>query len=45
MPLNLLLKDSGKITTLTSGLAIIKKDDDNLLGVADFRRDGTVRGK
>jgi gamma-glutamyltranspeptidase/glutathione hydrolase len=30
---------------LTSGIAIIKKENDHYIGVADFRRDGTVFAK
>ena len=32
-------------TPLTSGIAIIKKENDHYIGVADFRRDGTVFAK
>ncbi|MFL2679641.1 MAG: gamma-glutamyltransferase family protein [Alphaproteobacteria bacterium] len=39
------IKFKAKVRKLNSGLAIIKKDNNNLLGVADFRRDGSVRGK
>ncbi len=35
----------GKIRNLTSGLAIIKKKNESYIGVADSRRDGSVRGK
>ena len=30
---------------LTSGIAIIKKENDHYIGIADFRRDGTVFAK
>ena len=30
---------------LTSGIAIIKKEKNHYIGVADFRRDGTVFAK
>ncbi len=42
--LNKILKNKGFVRSLTSGLAIIKKEDDYLIGVADPRRDGSVRG-
>ncbi|MAZ07608.1 MAG: hypothetical protein CMM99_04010 [Rickettsiales bacterium] len=42
--LNLKLKKKGKVRKLTSGLAIIQKKNDYYLGVADNRRDGSVRG-
>ena len=38
-------KFKAKVRKLNSGFAIIKKDNNNLLGIADFRRDGSVRGK
>jgi gamma-glutamyltranspeptidase/glutathione hydrolase len=43
--LNEISSESGKIRNLTSGLAIIKKKNDFYIGVADSRRDGTVKGK
>ena len=43
--LNDISLESGKIRNLTSGLAIIKKKNDFYIGVADSRRDGTVKGK
>ncbi len=43
--LNDISSESGKIRNLTSGLAIIKKRDEFYIGVADSRRDGSVRGK
>ena len=39
------IKFKAKVRKLNSGLAIIKKENNNFLGVADFRRDGSVRGK
>ena len=42
--LNLKLKKKGVVRRLTSGLAIIQKKNDYYLGVADNRRDGSVRG-
>ena len=39
------IKSKAKVRKLNSGLAIIKKENNNFLGVADFRRDGSVRGK
>ena len=36
---------NGKVRRLTSGLAVIKKEGNHLIGVADSRRDGSVRGK
>ena len=42
---NILLNSPAKVRNLTSGLAIIKKEGQSFLGVADFRRDGTVKGK
>ena len=42
--LNKTLKKKGIVRPLTSGLAIIKKEDDYFVGVADPRRDGSVRG-
>ncbi len=35
----------GKVRKLTSGIAAIKREGGYLLGVADSRRDGSVRGK
>tara|TARA_Y100000813_G_scaffold194766_1_gene175602 strand:+ start:51 stop:1682 length:1632 start_codon:yes stop_codon:yes gene_type:complete len=43
--LNDISLESGKIRNLTSGLAIIKKRNESYIGVADSRRDGSVRGK
>jgi len=43
--LNEISSESGKIRNLTSGLAIIKKKNEFYIGVADSRRDGTVKGK
>ncbi len=42
--LNLELKRKGEVRKLTSGLAIIQKKNNYYLGVADNRRDGSVRG-
>ncbi len=39
-----LISKNVKIRKLTSGLGVIKKDEDLYLGVVDHRRDGTVRG-
>ena len=33
------------IRKLTSGLAVIKKTEEGFIGVADSRRDGSVRGE
>ena len=43
--LNDISSERGKIRNLTSGLAIIKKKNESYIGVADSRRDGSVRGK
>ena len=43
--LNDISSERGKIRNLTSGLAIIKKKSESYIGVADSRRDGSVRGK
>tara|TARA_Y100001933_G_scaffold231469_1_gene249315 strand:- start:12 stop:1361 length:1350 start_codon:yes stop_codon:yes gene_type:complete len=43
--LNDISSETGKIRNLTSGLAIIKKKNESYVGVADSRRDGSVRGK
>ena len=43
--LNRLSLENGKVRKLTSGLAVIKKERTHLIGVADSRRDGSVRGK
>ena len=43
--LNNISSEIGKIRNLTSGLAIIKKKKESYIGVADSRRDGSVRGK
>ena len=43
--LNDLSSENGKIRNLTSGLAVIKKKNGHYIGVADSRRDGSVRGK
>ena len=43
--LNEISSESGKIRNLTSGLAIIKKKNEFYIGVADSRRDGSVKGK
>ncbi|MBD23197.1 MAG: hypothetical protein CL572_06005 [Alphaproteobacteria bacterium] len=38
-------KDKSVIRNLTSGLAVIKKTKNGFIGVADYRRDGSVRGQ
>ena len=43
--LNEISSETGRIRSLTSGLAIIKKKNGFYIGVADSRRDGSVRGK
>ena len=43
--LNNISGENGKIRNLTSGLAIIKRRNEFYIGVADSRRDGSVRGK
>ena len=43
--LNKISTNKGKIRNLTSGIAIIKKKSGSLIGIADSRRDGTVRGR
>ena len=43
--LNEISSETGKIRNLTSGLAIIKKKNGFYIGVADSRRDGSVKGK
>ena len=39
------LKQVSKIRNLTSGLAIIENTENGFNGIADFRRDGTAKGK
>ncbi|MBS91822.1 MAG: hypothetical protein CMM95_02055 [Rickettsiales bacterium] len=39
------IENNGLVRSLTSGLAVIKKEKGNYIGIADKRRDGTVRGK
>ena len=43
--LNEMSSETGKIRNLTSGIAIIKKRNEFYIGVADSRRDGSVKGK
>ena len=38
------LSNQGKVRKLTSGLASIKVDKKSIQGIADHRRDGSVRG-
>ncbi len=43
--LNKLIDNNGLVRNLTSGLAVIKKEKDIFIGIADRRRDGSVIGK
>ena len=43
--LNKISSEKGKIRNLTSGLAVIRKESKFYEGVADSRRDGSVRGE
>ena len=45
LELNKISSEKGKIRNLTSGLAIIRKESKFYEGVADSRRDGSVRGE
>ena len=43
--LNKISSEKGNIRNLTSGLAVIRKESKFYEGVADSRRDGSVRGE
>ena len=43
--LNEISSEKGNIRNLTSGLVVIRKESKFYEGVADSRRDGSVRGK